>query len=162
MKFEPAYLLNMGAQPHYSLLSGSEDELLHYIKTTSIFEMRFFHKGIWLDVILILAISSSLIAITSIHSFDDLWWCTSPKTVRYTNVAAWFILSRFIVATEKFFPDQPAVRSGSFLSRCCSRSSLSLAEGSLGLTANARFDHSRFSSQPPLEISDSTSHHFLF
>ena len=105
-------LLNMGAQPDYSLLSDSEDELLPCIKTTSTCEMRFFHKGIWLDVILILAISSSLIAITSIHGFDDLWWCTSPKTVRYTNVAAWFILSRFIVATEKFFPDQPAVRYG--------------------------------------------------
>ena len=99
----------MGAQPHYSLLSGSEDELLHYIKTTSIFEMRFFHKGIWLDIILILAISSSLIAITSIHGFDDLWWCTSPKSARYSNVAAWFIISRVIVTTEKLFPDQPAV-----------------------------------------------------
>jgi hypothetical protein len=99
----------MGAQPHYSLLSGSEDELLHHAKTTSIFDMGFFHKGIWLDIILIIAISFSLIAITSIHSFDDLWWCTSPKSARYTNIAVVFMFSRVIVVTEKFLRDQPAV-----------------------------------------------------
>jgi hypothetical protein len=99
----------MGAQPNYSLLSESEDELPHYIKTTSTCKMQFFRKGLWLDLILILAISSPLLAITSIHSFDDLWWCTSPKSARYTNVAVWFIISRVIVATEKFFTDQPAV-----------------------------------------------------